>query len=386
MPGTPRIAAADEMFTIAAPSASARCGHRVARAPHELLQRDRHDRVPRVVGDLAERAVAAARTDEIGRRGVVHERREPAVACWTVAATACSMSASPAEVGAHVGRITAGGADLLLHRVAAGLGAAGDHDGGALGREPRRDRPADAAGRTRDKRDLSRPSRRPMTRCCHRYAGSSRDFPSGRSRLDRLVKTRMTLRDRDRLGARARRVGATAHALARRMGGDEKVAKHHAQGKLTVRERIDALLDPESFHEIGALTGRATYDDDGHVVDVTPANFVMGRGRIDGRDRRRRRRRLHRARRRRRRVDLPEAGACRAHGARAALADRAPRRRLGRRRLGEVARDRAAFVRAVQSRLGARGGRTSPRCPSSRCASAPSPDSARRVSSRATTA
>src|SRR6478752_1591940 len=67
------------------------------------------------------------------------------------------------------------------------------------------------------------------------------------------------------------------------MGGDEKVAKHHAQGKLTVRERITALLDPDSFHEIGSLTGRATYDDDGSLVDVTPANFVMGRGRIDGR-------------------------------------------------------------------------------------------------------
>jgi len=72
-------------------------------------------------------------------------------------------------------------------------------------------------------------------------------------------------------------------AMARRMGGDEKVAKHHAQGRLTVRERIDALLDPGSFHEVGALTGRATYDDDGNLVEVTPANFVMGRGRIDGR-------------------------------------------------------------------------------------------------------
>ena len=67
------------------------------------------------------------------------------------------------------------------------------------------------------------------------------------------------------------------------MGGDEKVAKHHEQGRLTVRERIDALVDAGSFHEIGALTGRATYDDNGNVVDLTPANFVMGRARIDGR-------------------------------------------------------------------------------------------------------
>jgi acetyl-CoA carboxylase carboxyltransferase component len=70
--------------------------------------------------------------------------------------------------------------------------------------------------------------------------------------------------------------------LARRMGGGEKVERHRAQGKLTVRERIDALLDDGTFHEIGALTGRASYDDDGNLVDVMPANFVMGRGRIDG--------------------------------------------------------------------------------------------------------
>jgi acetyl-CoA carboxylase carboxyltransferase component len=71
--------------------------------------------------------------------------------------------------------------------------------------------------------------------------------------------------------------------LAQQMGGAEKVERHHSQGKLTVRERIGALLDADTFHEVGALTGRATYDDEGNLVDVTPANFVMGRGRIDGR-------------------------------------------------------------------------------------------------------
>jgi len=76
----------------------------------------------------------------------------------------------------------------------------------------------------------------------------------------------------------ARRTG-----LAEQMGGAEKVDRHHANGKLTVRERIELLLDTGSFHEVGALTGRATYDDDGNLVAVTPANFVMGRGRIDDR-------------------------------------------------------------------------------------------------------
>lgn len=71
-------------------------------------------------------------------------------------------------------------------------------------------------------------------------------------------------------------------AMVREMGGDEKVARHRAAGKLTVRERIDHLLDPGSFHEIGALTGRATYED-ARLTELTAANFVMGRGRIDGR-------------------------------------------------------------------------------------------------------
>ncbi len=53
--------------------------------------------------------------------------------------------------------------------------------------------------------------------------------------------------------------------LAHEMGGAEKIAKHHAQGRLTVRERIAALVDDGSFHEIGALTGRASYDDDDDV-------------------------------------------------------------------------------------------------------------------------
>jgi acetyl-CoA carboxylase carboxyltransferase component len=67
------------------------------------------------------------------------------------------------------------------------------------------------------------------------------------------------------------------------MGGPEKVARQHASGRLTVRERIDRLADPGSFSEIGALTGFAAYDDDGAVRSVLPANFVAGTARVDGR-------------------------------------------------------------------------------------------------------
>jgi len=67
------------------------------------------------------------------------------------------------------------------------------------------------------------------------------------------------------------------------MGGAEKIERQRKGGKLTVRERIDQLLDTGSFHEIGALAGKAIYDEKGKLVDFIPANFVMGRGRIDGR-------------------------------------------------------------------------------------------------------
>lgn len=70
--------------------------------------------------------------------------------------------------------------------------------------------------------------------------------------------------------------------LARRMGGDERVARQHASGRLTVRERIDRLLDTGSFHETGALAGSAEYRD-GELEAFMPANMVVGSGRIQGR-------------------------------------------------------------------------------------------------------
>jgi len=75
---------------------------------------------------------------------------------------------------------------------------------------------------------------------------------------------------------------ARRQELARAMGGPEKVARQRDGGKLTVRERIDALLDPGSFREIGMLAGRSDYEDN-RLASFMPANFVMGRGRIEAR-------------------------------------------------------------------------------------------------------
>lgn len=72
-------------------------------------------------------------------------------------------------------------------------------------------------------------------------------------------------------------------ALAKKMGGEERVARARAAGRLPVRERIARLLDAGSFNETGVLAGRAEYDEQGRLQGFTPSNFVTGRGRIDGR-------------------------------------------------------------------------------------------------------
>jgi acetyl-CoA carboxylase carboxyltransferase component len=76
---------------------------------------------------------------------------------------------------------------------------------------------------------------------------------------------------------------ARREAFAREMGGVDKVKRQHDQGRLTVRERIDGLIDKNSFHEIGAISGVAEYDENSELKHLTPANCVFGRGKIDGR-------------------------------------------------------------------------------------------------------
>ncbi len=72
-------------------------------------------------------------------------------------------------------------------------------------------------------------------------------------------------------------------ALSEAMGGADKVARQHHFGKLTIRERVDAVADASSFHEIGKLAGVADYDEDGELQSFTPSNFVFGTAEIDGR-------------------------------------------------------------------------------------------------------
>lgn len=72
-------------------------------------------------------------------------------------------------------------------------------------------------------------------------------------------------------------------ALAQEMGGADRVARQRARGKLTVRERIAALLDADSFREWGSLAGEGRYDADGALQEFRASSCIAGRGTIDGR-------------------------------------------------------------------------------------------------------
>jgi len=72
--------------------------------------------------------------------------------------------------------------------------------------------------------------------------------------------------------------------LALGLAGPDKVARHKAGGKLTLRERIAALVDEGSFEELGSIAGFPEYDESGNLTALTPANVVCGRARIGGRD------------------------------------------------------------------------------------------------------
>ncbi|HEX4245627.1 MAG TPA: carboxyl transferase domain-containing protein, partial [Acidimicrobiales bacterium] len=63
-------------------------------------------------------------------------------------------------------------------------------------------------------------------------------------------------------------------ARSRAMGGEERLGKHRAAGKINARARIDHLLDPGSFSEIGTLVGGP---------DAPSDAVVIGAGLIEGR-------------------------------------------------------------------------------------------------------
>jgi propionyl-CoA carboxylase beta chain len=78
----------------------------------------------------------------------------------------------------------------------------------------------------------------------------------------------------------------TLHELERRAemgGGDERLQRQRAAGKLTARERIDLLFDPGTFEEIDKLVTHRCLDF-GMADQVIPGDGVIaGRGLVGGR-------------------------------------------------------------------------------------------------------
>ena len=67
---------------------------------------------------------------------------------------------------------------------------------------------------------------------------------------------------------------------AKQLGGDKRVAKQHARGRLTARERVEKLLDPGSFLELGMLA----HADIPELEELSAADGrVCGAGTINGR-------------------------------------------------------------------------------------------------------
>lgn len=64
------------------------------------------------------------------------------------------------------------------------------------------------------------------------------------------------------------------------MGGEEALKRQRERGRLNVRERIEALVDRDSFRERGRIAGHSDAEDGS---DFTPTGVVMGTAAIAGR-------------------------------------------------------------------------------------------------------
>ncbi len=66
-------------------------------------------------------------------------------------------------------------------------------------------------------------------------------------------------------------------------GGRKHIDRQHNRGKLTARERVDILLDPGSFKELGTCVGATSVRVDGRKVDAPCDGAIVGTGEVHGR-------------------------------------------------------------------------------------------------------
>ncbi|WP_339947962.1 carboxyl transferase domain-containing protein [uncultured Albimonas sp.] len=71
-------------------------------------------------------------------------------------------------------------------------------------------------------------------------------------------------------------------ARMREMGGEANIARHHARGKLTARERLEMFADPGSFREIHPFSADAVYEGE-TLAEFTPKGLIEGSAKVRGR-------------------------------------------------------------------------------------------------------
>lgn len=72
-------------------------------------------------------------------------------------------------------------------------------------------------------------------------------------------------------------------AQAQLGGGEKRIESQHKKGKLTARERVEILLDEDSFEEIGMFVEHRTTDFDMQKEKYLGDGVITGYGTIDGR-------------------------------------------------------------------------------------------------------
>src|ERR1700733_10083278 len=71
--------------------------------------------------------------------------------------------------------------------------------------------------------------------------------------------------------------------LARQGGGQKRIDAQHEKGKLTARERIEVLLDPDSFEEYDMFVEHRCSNFDMQNNKIPGDGVVTGHGTINGR-------------------------------------------------------------------------------------------------------
>ena len=72
-------------------------------------------------------------------------------------------------------------------------------------------------------------------------------------------------------------------AKSRQGGGESRIAKHHEKGKLTARERLDELFDPDTFQELEAFITRRDNLSNNSQETTLGDGVVTGYGQVNGR-------------------------------------------------------------------------------------------------------